>query len=369
MSNKLNNINKQQIFYTIQAENLANLDADVQLSSKHDIVDIADKIENKIPEIIRSTILNCANFIHNNTATKTNKLYSFVINEKHYEIVVQKDIINSTIFNVAFVNRDFKMSNLNYIEKDYKLIDCGQFETLKLFIPNRTAIDTDFIHEIVQVIFSSCYNWLQQKIYELTKENCIAASSLYSYIRKISTIDEHWKNIWFFTIKDDIAFYLIDKSVLENGIKQNQTISKQVDRSPLRLVSEILIMKLPIHESNAKKALLLGKCIDLVIEDSIYAEKRALLTAAEIGLYGSNSVSIFPVMNEGNNLLLAAFPTKYRKDIEPVLELHKENIQEQFRYFNSKILSVWNKLKSRNREIQYGPIGEFFGGVLKAFTA
>ena len=361
-------INRREIIYAIQAHILISLNNDFQLSSILDIADIADELENKIPEIIRNSILECSAIIHDHATTKDNILYSININAKHYEVVVQKDILHPTEFRVAFLNRDFIKTNSNFTEKECKLTDCGQFETLNIFLPQRTAIDFEFIHELVQAIFSSCYNWLEQKIHELSMDNYIAASSLYSYIRRIFPIEDHWRSLWFFTVKDDIVFYLLDKEVLKKGIELSKTTSKHIDRSPLRLISELLILKLPIHESSAKKALELGKCIDITIEDMPYAETKSLLVAAELGIIGGNNASVFPVMKEGNNFLLVGFPTKFRKDIEPILELHRENIQEQFKLFNSRILRVWNRLKNRKRDLHLGQIGELIGGILKGWT-
>jgi len=125
-------INRQEIFAVTQTDIFKNLENDFELSSILDIADTSDKLDNKIPEIIRKSILDNSVFIHNNSTLRTTNLYSILINEKQYEVVAQKNIINPTEFQVAFLNRDFKPKQ-NHIEKEFKLTDCGQFETLKLF--------------------------------------------------------------------------------------------------------------------------------------------------------------------------------------------------------------------------------------------
>jgi hypothetical protein len=149
------------------------------------------------------------------------------------------------------------------------------------------------------------------------------------------------------------------------GIKKSKRVAQSIFTSPIRLVSELISMKLPLEEANSRLALEKGSCVDVQIEKSDYSNNRTLLTYASMAIFNSDYVSLYPIEREGKSFLIAIFPTKHKKKIEPLLDIHAEKISERYKLFFSKMKKLFDLLKKSKSSIDYSDFGSFFG----SFTA
>jgi hypothetical protein len=97
-----------------------------------------------------------------------------------------------------------------------------------------------------------------------------------------------------------------------------------------------------------------------------YAKTLSIVSEAEIAIYGSDIVVVYPLV-ETMPYLVAVFPKDKRDNIVPFLEQHRADFSEAFLRSRDRLKNFVKSLLAPRQSIDYGKLGEFLSGLAKPF--
>lgn len=356
-----------EILETNKAEVLAYLDLQFQDVDHTNLPAVAEQLEEELcKRLISNLVNNCDFYLQGSKASRDSKIR---LRNAEYKIRVAEDLIEHEVLGVALVNETVWAERPRYRQVQVALRGIGRFKRISLYLPVGLKIDRDSFEALANSVFETGYVWLDQATRRVVRRTEAAvADILYSYLRALVPHPDVTDSVWFGAVSKGHAYYVLDEVTVASAISAIHEQESVLGKSPARLVSELLTRILPYELIHAKRAVIGGQCIDVDLRTSRYSETESIFLSAEISIFGSPSISVFPVVRDGESYLIAAFPTRFKATLKPVLEQHRQEFENRFRSSTKPLRRIFTQLQFQRRSVPYIQIGELLGGLLRGLV-
>jgi hypothetical protein len=251
----------------------------------------------------------------------------------------------------------------------------GKYKNLEVFISPRLSAHMPAISELSQKFYEGGYSWLREFI-DIKAEQFEAAMvvELYRALRlafagKTILVDL----IWLVLVDKHKGMYLFDQHATIRTIKTIGIHRGTTRESASALFLGLLTSAIPFEKMFSRHTIPTGDCLHVDFAATEYTDKT-MFALAERVLFKSTTrktqvASVFPIARNEEPYLIAAFPTAEENEILPILRAHMLELQTVFNTQKSRARVLIDKLRPTSAgKLPYGPLGEFMGGVIKAFT-
>jgi hypothetical protein len=288
------------------------------------------------------------------------------VGDEEYAINIGEDIIQSEVLSVAIVPRTLRAPQPNYRELIVNLHGVGRYQKIQIKLPVSLSIRSEPLGQLANTVFETGYEWLNRTTRTVVRQvQANLATALYDYLRILLPQRDVTAQVCFGAVTKSRGYYVIDETMIASAIDSVHGEAATVGVSPARLVAEFMSKVMPFETMHCKAAIISGDCIDVDLRKSKYSGPASLYRSAEIAILSSPSISIFPLVCEGQAYLVAVFPTDLKDLLKPVFTAHKSEFAALFNNAKSSLRRILAVLEEPRRRMAYGRIGEFVGGVLK----
>ena len=345
---------------------LEELDSTYSQIELSNISNISDEIEKILKGFLQFILKKYSKDFFNLKSNEQNLYLLMEEEQKLYTLKMEADILQSNTLLIFIEPLGIKKILKKDLKKfPIKIKSYGRIKQVILIYPKDLKVELEYINSLIQNTLLTGYNWFKNKIVDLIKKEEISLSdNLYNYIKTIITSEELRKNLWFASITKGYGFRLIERDVALNLFDIIDKTSDNYGDSTNKLVSEMLSTKLPSEQLLMQKAIENNAIIDAQISDASYYKNGNIYAAAMGSLYDNNIFTIHPIYISNNANVLLLYPTENREIIEPIIEHHKnklEDISKKSLNLIYKSLNIFNSSNSMNT----GKLGEFFGGFFR----
>ncbi|WP_282044013.1 hypothetical protein [Winogradskyella flava] len=352
----------------IQSELTKELDKTFGDFIQTDISLISDAIYRFIPNKIENILTENTNDIIVDSSADYNKIKTIQTKICDLQIRIQESIQNSNELLVAYIPIKSKDGQETKTES-IGIFSYGRYDKITIIHPIKFNIELDIVLEYSKIIIEGCYNWFFQKLKTIIKENTIVSSYIYSKLKTFfPNKPEIYKSIWLVVVNNNSVTYLLDEENIEYALSKIKSYNLTKVESPIKQVNEFINMNIKYESTFMREVAAAYKGLSVnPLENPVYSksdEYSNLLAIGEAGIWEEDSTG-FPILIEGKFYLFTIFPTKYLKEIEPVLIENREYISNEFKKLRSRISKLLKMMNRKNYDL--GEIGKFAGNFLGGF--
>lgn len=352
MQNQLDIIN-------IQKNLLENIEQ--RFNSKTEFSEIAqlsESMDRYIEEFLVECIFEHHQYIFG--AVKINKK-DYCINKGgvYYNVAICTDIGDSNSIVLKILARDEKGKALKYKTLPVLFDHFGRYQKMRILY--NIDCDTNNMASIIKNIYDTTYKWfLNEKLKAmLDNEKISMTKEIYSRIKLLIPHEDIWPKVWFGAVSKEEGVYLLDHDNVTRSLITLRQKSSIISANPFKLVSEFINTVLPYAKMMAKEAINShNESLDVDLTNALYHDEKNTYTLSEIGIYGSNSITIYPLIKQGSLLLIACFPTEHKAVVLPILKSNRQLLADNFISSSSKINRALKILKNIKIKLPISPIVE-----------
>lgn len=245
----------------------------------------------------------------------------------------------------------------------------GRYERIE--VSYNIRLDAEILTLMVSTVFETAYKWfLDEKLKTLLdREGVSMRSEIYDRVRTHLQSDELSSKIWFGAInlkeKSDQGVYLFDYEHVKCSLESVKGGAANVVSNPYKIISEFINTTLPYEKMMAKEAINSNLSnFDVELENALYRDEQNLYALSEYDIYGSKSITIYPLIKEGQMRLIACFPQTVKSLVVPVLDSQKEALAERFKASGKKVQRILKMLKQKYSSPAPAEVGEFSAAFL-----
>lgn len=325
-------------------------------------------IENVILEKVEGLLLS---ILETEGIKKIDKEFLVDNNNVHYRYSMQIDIV-SRCCSIDITSLSTDTNKLKYrIDEDVN--NFGKIRSITVFSPANKSKLADFIMLNIQVFLISAYSALEfifkTKINEL---DYAIFNQLYDAINtdlELNSKHDLVNKFWFGVHADNAGLYFFDKNVMKDLIKKYK--ENQVSyNSPYELISYIITEPVPTDQSLAKESFNSGEQITKKFSETIYQLKAPHTYIAEKLMFGSDSLSIYAILEVRGYMLAVGYPTDYADEFKYIFDRNVKTLEYLFILGMkewSPFIHKFKDIKLINEDtIISRKTGEFTGGLIGA---
>jgi len=258
------------------------------------------------------------------------------------------------------------------IDSNLTINGFGRIKRIEVTVPARFALHLDRIMTISETVISTIYEWTRQFIIQMmSRTETTFASRMYSRTRTIfsSQADNGLaESIWWASFAPDGGhLYALDRDATDR-VLQRVSMPGLFQMEPSALATLFITTTINLEDTFARHAIASGHCVDANLAHATYVADEPEFTQSEIAIYQTKSITIMPVVREGDNLLVATFPRQLRSEIRPRLLPH---LGEFARIFQEEISPIRRVMRDIRRDASTIPFLDAFsracGRMLRAF--
>jgi len=332
------------------------------------LIELSRNLEDILPGQLKEVIIEhpelfvrgASSVVHDNQIEAQNR---------RFEVVVYDSGLRKTL-DVMLIELGYGVRRKRARLQHYPIANAGRYKRVRLCIPPDLRLDTEFLVETTQTVLSVGYAHLKQKLWAaIIREKDNLASELYESLRNLLVAPELLANLWLASMSHDKCFYLLEPNVALSSLNLIGPVADDIGADPIRILAEFMTRLTEVELSHAKGVVNLGRCVDVDLRASKYKSNAFLLTQAQMAIFESATVSLFPIVRTESTWLVAFFPTEHRTAIEPTLEAHKADLQDIFRDVSGRYRNVTALYRAARRHFDRAMLGELIGNALKVLIS
>ncbi|HYI13022.1 MAG TPA: hypothetical protein VEK57_28510 [Thermoanaerobaculia bacterium] len=248
---------------------------------------------------------------------------------------------------VAFLRRDFPRQTAVISAAPVRVAEPGRYKAVAIEMSMGLGVRDDEAGRFVTEILASAYRWIAETIRKLVRrEESDLVLEMYATFRA-ACIDDHLRDaVVFGAVSKGRSVYLVDSGFITHAMALAAAQSAAVLETPARIVAEILNSDIPYELSFSKDAIQSTRRIFDLRRTKYEETKGPLLPRAEAIIIGSASVAAFPIVREGEGMLVAVAPVSMKQSLERTLTRLGPTLSERFtahRGLIGRILERLNK--------------------------
>lgn len=241
------------------------------------------------------------------------------------------------------------------------------------------TIDEPFLHALVSGIFGVAYNWLIDALGRAIADATAKTNQdLYRFVR-VMIPDQKVLEGFIFSVliqgkgapkAEDVV--ILNDQAASLSIKLASERSRRLGRNPADLAVEMLSELVPYNDSVIPNACAEGKPVDISLKSEKYYQESMTFNEAMQAIWGS-TVTCYPIVTDGEFLLVAFYQTQYKNILTPFVGFHKSRLAEMATAKTDRIrkgLDVMRSIKKKpdlsSASIWAEIAGRFTGGIIHA---
>ena len=267
--------------------------------------------------------------------------------------------------------------NEKILKKEIYISGWGYYTKIFISIPIEFSKHFSNICSILEIVYESSYEWLKGTLLNnLSELDITCSTALYKFIRVLFTGErksELAKNVWFGVYEDDGGYYLLDKDSATNIFAKLKDRKFRSDKSPAFHILNLIGVKTPYEKSITKQAIEIekaekGRSLDVILPKVAYASDQPYYLKVEEQMVDGEIMTLYPLSGDKKYKFAMCFPTRLKKDILPSIKRNQRIIGEIFYSNVDSVKKYMDLLKKNFRNIDWGIMGEFTGGLITGAT-
>lgn len=289
---------------------------------------IAEALESLLIQKIRIVLYRLAPILFNCSQLEPSG-YLVAPTGEFYDAAVLPDVQDSSVLLISVLPRP-RGRFQRLTQKTISIGGYGKYRKVRFFFTQELTKDLDLLIGVVSGLLESGYAWFSNQVEALTASAEIAmVSDLYTKIRSLLANEHLAKNFWFATITAGYGFRLIDPRVARDSFTLIEKSASDYGRSTNRLVAELLATRLPRHGLLMHTSVTLNRCLDLAeLSKARYKQTGSIYASAVAALYGTETLTIYPLYVSDQLSVLGLLPAEDRTSIIPVLQYHDHELKQ-----------------------------------------
>jgi hypothetical protein len=360
----------------IEAEKLALLKSLESLFGSitiESIADLVDGIDYLLLQHLGESLVRQATHLFN--ADRINEeTQSFQVGNIRIEVEIGSNIQQEGCLLVCLIPRDLDLQKSEIrLRKamEVKIDVPGRYSLVVYDLPTLCSIrDKDLLITLTKDVFIVGHNWMNEKTMKCIRQaNYEANQSLYEYMRTVVTDRRILNGFVFSALMDEKDFVVLDETAIYNAISLAANTAWKLGRSPADVAVQAMTQVVPRADSVIADTINSGRTLDFDLTAGKYYQADNSFSESMRAVWGS-SVSCFPIMREGKMLVIALFPTEFRSELEPILNVHGpilEQIAKDKIGHMKKILQILLQVRPSNWAETIGTFtGAFAASYIKS---
>lgn len=321
--------------------------------------------------VVERIRLNCALFIPQCKQTADTGVW-FRSRGVDFEILTSERISKYEEFDIAFIRRDYRQDMTVTTAGSANVNEVGRYKNVVVESSAGLSIRGDDVARFAATLIEVTYRWIRETLERLVKaDESEMVRALYSDFRSACVNDRLRETLVFAAVTKGHTLYLVDREYAMHAMAIAARASAAFMESPARVVAEILNTDIPYDLSMSKIAIDTGRTRTADFQRAKYKDATgAFLPFAEAIVHASKAVAVYPIVREGNELLVAVAPSTLRQEVERTFPPIAERLAVQFTERRGALGHILGRILSRlpgetGGDIAYW-LGRFTSGVLHA---
>jgi hypothetical protein len=339
---------------------------EMQVFSKANLDDISntsEAIENKLPHFVTQFTLQNISIILPKASTKPQKIPTIYFEGNPYQILIGNLIHDKSV--MAITVQSPSNPTKRFSQKTERLGLNGLLSKIVVKVQEGCPVNKEIIAKLAKVLVETTYEWIQKQLNQIIFKSSLHSNYIYDQIALLMPNKKCMDYLWLVGLNEKNGSYILNSNIVRKSIDRISNQARDFNESPTQIIVTLLTTVLPFEETNSKIAINQDDCININTRDSLYVDDENIFTLAEIALFGTENISIYPIVREGNTYFLAVFPTNQRKEIELVLDENEKRLNREFNLFSSKYKRLKaTYMRSKFAQADHGARGAFWGGFV-----
>lgn len=281
----------------------------------------------------------------------------------------------SLVFTFMCVNIDEPRIDLFPI--DFTLDRPSRYNKIVFMIPNIVKrIDENFLRSLIRGLFDVGYNWLNDSISRaITKAAAETNQALYQFVKVMMPHPKLLEGFWFSVLitqkgssrPEDVVILNDEAATL--SIKLASEVASKMGRSPADIVTEMMTEVVSLEDSVIADVCKEGRPIDINLKTEKYYQESKSFNLTLQAIWGK-AVTCYPIVADGEFLLVAFYKPEYKGEITPFITLHKAHLEQLAKQRTDHIRKGLDIMKSikKKTDASYGGLAELFGRFAGGFV-
>ena len=333
--------------------------------------EFAEAIETFLPNHVASRLVaNCTRVVAD-ARRKTQHPTSWMKAKGiEFDIVVGERVGAHHELDVAILRRDFRPDTSVVLASTLRIEESGRYKVIIVEKSIDLEVQADNVAQLAAVIVETAYRWMRETITRLVqRQESDLILELYATFRSACINDYLREMAVFGAVSDGRSVYLIDTAYATHALAVASTQSTAMLESPARILAEILNADIPYDLSFSKEAIQGTKRV-FDLRRTRYEElKGPLLPRAEAAVIGSASAAAFPVVRDGDHLLVAVAPKDLGLELQRTLATVGPILSSRFTYHRGLLKQILGRLEKHGVADAIGNVsfwgGRFVDGLLR----
>lgn len=348
---------------------IAKLDSQLNLKTVPDVIRAAEYIEDYLLKYVRSALAKYSASIVSGSRYNPNTS-EIEISGRIYEVRIREGILDSSLVEVALIQRQPTAPELTGGFKGFQIPGHGRYQHANIWLPDEIEFNREWFSTITHAVFQTGYLWLEERMRAISSNPEISfAMNLYSYLRTVIGNDELLGRIWLMCCAEGKGFFLLQPYTAFGALTTVGPSAPATGYSAMRLVTEFLGTDIQDEKLFSTIAAREGVSKDFDLKEAKFKDDLPLVLRAEISIFEAESIHIYPITKSASEYLVAVIPTRLRENILPVLELHKDELARRFWESHDHLSKMYKLIRDREASFDASSLGvfpsDFLADVLK----
>jgi hypothetical protein len=334
------------------------------------IANLVDGIDYILLEHLGQSLARHAGQIFNADRNNVETL-SFHVGNIRIQLEIAPNVQQEGCLLVCLIPRDLNLERSQIKLKkalEIKINGFGRYSSVIYDLPSLCSIaDRDFLVTLTRDVFIVGHNWMNEKTMKCIREATDDANqSLYEYMRTVVTDRRILDGFVFSALLDERDFVVLDEAAIHTAISLAANSAWKLGRSPADIAVQAMTQVVPSADSVIADAVNSRKILDFDLTEGKYYQEDDSFSESMRAVWGP-SVSCFPIMGEGKMLLIALFPTEFKTQLEPILIVHRPQLEQIAKEKIGHMKKVLQTLMQVRPSNWAEAIGEFTGAFAASY--
>lgn len=252
------------------------------------------------------------------------------------------------------------------------LVSMGRFDEVCVDLPSFVACDDEYLRLLTAEVFAVGYNWMSERIGAIIRRAAteVLNRELYEYIRIMVTNKKALEGLLFSAAANEEDFVVLDDIATQSAMMLAQRSAGKLGRSAADIAIQMMGQIIPIKDSVIRDVANEGTSRDIELGRDDYYRSDDSFAQSLRAVWG-NIITCFPIVTEGDFLLVCFFMTEHKEYMLPLLDAHKDRLRQIALARGSGIrknLGVLRALKRFFASAETAELaGRFTGGFLHGY--
>ena len=357
MSRDNNNRPGKRTSAMMKAEIGRELQFEFGLSTARELPAIIETVEERLVNSARALVTEIVKSRFPSTRVSADG-QTMVVQGERFQLLLTGNVMSDVelerhVLFITILPLERPYSKSEFLEKRIPISGPGRDQNIELLVWPKFHSCLEVLADGLRGLFQSGYAWLLQhmraKLAELATDT---VKGVYSTLRSLFYDRPKVVEAILLAIveNEDVAYYIMDPDTSDRLIHGITAVSQGV-YAPLELVAELGATEVPFQKLIAKDAFQKEGPTPIDLRGDWYIENRPAYEMGEETAFGTQKITVFPIVSRGKRLLAASFPSNVRAEAMPVLMAGRAVLAQVFEDGVGGYRQAWSQMRTRARAI------------------